>query len=47
MEFAAYVAIVVGSLSMLISIPCIIWGIHDNKRREREEAEAAQLAVTQ
>jgi len=45
MEFAAYVAIVVGSVSMIIGIPIIIWGIHDNKRIEREEQEAAAAST--
>jgi len=41
MEFAAYVSIFVGGISILIGIPAIIWGIHDNKRIEREKQEAA------
>jgi len=47
MEFAAYVSIIVGSVSIIVGIPIILWGIHDNKRREREEQEeASKLAVT-
>jgi len=47
MEFAAYVSIFVGSISILVGIPIIIWGIHDNKRLEREEKEASATVVTQ
>jgi len=45
MEFAAYVAIGVGCLSILVGIPGIIWGIHDNKRIEREKQEAAAASA--
>jgi len=48
MEFAAYISIIVGSVSILVGIPIIIWGIYDNKRREREEQEEiAPSAVPQ
>jgi len=48
MEFAVYISIGVGCISILISIPGIIWGIYDNKRRERQEQEEAPpSAVTQ
>jgi len=48
MEFVVYVSIGVTSLAIIIGIPAIIWGIRDNKRREREEQEEAnRLAVTQ
>jgi len=48
MEFVVYVSIGVTTIAFLVGIPAIIWGIRDNKRREREEqGEASQLAVTQ
>jgi hypothetical protein len=48
MEFAAYVAIGVGCLSILVGIPGIIWGLYDNKRREQQEQEtASHSALTQ
>ncbi len=39
MEFAAYISIIVGGVSILVGIPIIIYGIYDNKRRERQEQE--------
>jgi len=46
MEFVVYVSIGVTSFAILFGIPAIIWGIYDNKRREREEQEeTAQSAV--
>jgi len=48
MEFVVYVSIGVTSIAFLVGIPAIIWGIYDNKRREREEQEeVAPSAVPQ
>jgi len=48
MEFVVYVSMGIAAFAIIIGIPAIIWGIHDNKRREREEQEeASQLSVTQ
>jgi len=45
MEMALYIIIGTMSLCILVGIPGIIWGIHDNKRRERQEQEEASSVV--
>jgi hypothetical protein len=45
METALYIIIGTMSLLTLIGIPGIIWGIRDNKRRERQEQEGASTTV--
>jgi len=47
MEFVVYVSIGVACVSVLTCIIGIIYLNYDKKRREREEAETSQLAVTQ
>jgi hypothetical protein len=39
METAIYIVIGTMSIFTIIGIPAIIWGIYDNKRRERQEQE--------
>ena len=45
METALYIIIGTMSLFTLIGIPGIIWGIRDNKRRERQEQEGASTTA--
>jgi hypothetical protein len=41
MEFAVYVAIGVGSVSILVSTIGLIYWYHDNKRQKQQEQKAA------
>ena len=45
METALYIIIGTMGLFTLIGIPGIIWGIYDNKRRERQEQEGASTTA--
>jgi len=48
MEFVVYVSVGVAIIAFLIGVPALIWGMYDNKRREREQQEeAAASAITQ
>nr|AGS52572.1 hypothetical protein [uncultured bacterium contig00023] len=48
METAIYIVIGTMSFLSILGIPCIIYGIYDNKRREREEQAATHpTAVAQ
>jgi hypothetical protein len=48
METALHIVIGTMSVCILVGIPCIIWLIKDNKRREQQEQETARpTAVAQ